>query len=102
MIMAGILSDVSAGAIDTLPGLGDIPILGALFRSANYKNQKTELVIVVTPYIVEPIDNTKDIVLPTDGLKYANLLDMILFQRINDPSGHAPCPNLMGNAGFYF
>lgn len=102
MIMAGILSDKSSASIDNLPGLGDIPILGALFRSVDYRNEKTELVIVVTPYIVEPIENPQDIVMPTDGLKYAKLLDMILFQRINDPSGHMPCPSLVGNAGFFF
>jgi len=102
MIMAGLLSDQTSGNIENFPGLGDLPILGALFRSVEYRNAKTELVIVVTPYIVEPIDNPQDIIMPTDGLKFAKLLDMILFQRINEPTGASPCPALIGNAGFYF
>lgn len=102
MIMAGLLSDQTSGNINNFPGLGDIPILGSLFRSVDYKNQKTELVIVVTAYIVDPIENVQDIVLPTQGLKFAKLLDMILFQRINDPSGTSPCPALVGNAGFFY
>jgi len=102
MIMAGLLSDQTSGNIDNFPGLGDIPILGALFRSVEYQNAKTELVIVVTPYIVEPIDNSQDIIMPTDGLRFAKLLDMILFQKINEPTGRSPCPALIGNAGFYF
>ncbi|MDF3033709.1 MAG: pilus assembly protein [Alphaproteobacteria bacterium] len=102
MIMAGLLSDQTAGTINNFPGLGDIPILGALFRSVEYQNAKTELVIIVTPYIVEPIDNPQDIILPTQGLKFAKLLDMILFNRLNDSTGTSPSPGLVGNAGFYF
>ncbi|MGV8949071.1 MAG: type II and III secretion system protein family protein [Candidatus Paracaedibacter sp.] len=102
MIMAGLLSDQTSGNIKNFPGIGDLPILGALFRSVEYQNAKTELVIVVTPYVVEPIDNSQDIIMPTDGLKFAKLMDMILFQKINDPTGVSPCPALIGNAGFYF
>jgi pilus assembly protein CpaC len=102
MIMAGLLSDKTSGTINNFPGLGDIPILGALFRSVEYQNDKTELVIIVTPYIVDPIDNPQDIVLPTDGLKFANLMDMILFNRINVGPGCKPCQGLSGNAGFYY
>lgn len=102
MIMAGLLSDQTSGTINNFPGLADIPILGALFRSVDYQNAKTELVIVVTPYIINPIDNPQDIVLPTQGLKFAKLMDMILFNRINDPSGVPPCYSLAGDAGFYY
>lgn len=102
MIMAGLLSDQTSGNIENFPGLGDLPILGALFRSVEYQNAKTELVIVVTPYIVEPIDNPQEIIMPTDGLRFAKLLDMVLFQKINEPTGVSPCPALIGNAGFYF
>jgi pilus assembly protein CpaC len=102
MIMAGLLSEQSSGTINNFPGLGDIPILGALFRSVNYQESKTELVIVVTAYIVDPIDNPQDIVLPTQGVKFAKLMDMILYSKINEPTGVAPPPELMGNAGFYY
>lgn len=102
MIMAGLLSDQTASSIDSLPGLGDIPILGALFRSVDYRNAKTELVIIVTPYIVNPIDNPDDIMLPTQGLKFAQLIDMILFKYINEPIDQDSNPKLAGNAGFYY
>lgn len=102
MIMAGLLTDQTAGTINNLPGLADIPILGALFRSVDYQNEKTELVIIVTPYIVEPIDNSEDVILPTQGLKFAKLMEMILYKHINEATGTAPCPSLIGNAGFYF
>jgi pilus assembly protein CpaC len=102
MVMAGLLSDQTATSIENFPGLGDIPILGALFRSVDYRNSKTELVIIVTPYIVNPIDNPEDIVLPTQGLKFAQLLDMILFKSINEPFDQDSAPKLTGNAGFYY
>jgi pilus assembly protein CpaC len=101
MIMAGLLSDRTSGMINKLPGLGDIPILGALFNSTDYKNEKTELVIVVTPYIVEPVDNQQEIILPTQGLKFANLMDMVLRGKINKPTGKASA-GLVSNAGFYY
>jgi pilus assembly protein CpaC len=102
MVMAGLLSDQSNSTINNFPGLGDIPILGALFRSVQYQNAKTELVIIVTPYIIEPIDNPEQIVLPTQGLKFANLMDMMIFNRINVSTDATPSPTLVGNAGFYF
>lgn len=104
MIMAGLLSDQSSGTINNFPGLGDIPIIGALLRSTAYQNSKTELIIIVTPYIVEPIDNPDQIILPTQGLKFANLMEMILFNRINEKTSptSTPTPSLIGNAGFYF
>ncbi|HLV07218.1 MAG TPA: secretion system protein, partial [Croceibacterium sp.] len=51
-------------------GAGDIPILGNLFRSTEFRKGQTELVIVVTPYLVKPV-NDSDIVLPTDGFRAA-------------------------------
>ena len=52
------------------PGLGDLPVLGALFRSNGFRRQETELVIVVTPYLVKPVNATA-IKLPTDGYQAA-------------------------------
>ena len=49
-----------------MPGLGDIPILGELFKSDSFNRSETELVIVVTPYLVEPISNPALVSLPTD------------------------------------
>ncbi|TWA90220.1 pilus assembly protein CpaC [Bradyrhizobium stylosanthis] len=55
--------------ITTFPGLGDVPILGALFRSSSFQKQETELVIVVTPYIVRPASSAGKISAPTDRIR---------------------------------
>ena len=52
--IAGLFRDDITQTVSKLPLLGDIPILGALFRSTNFQNKKTELVIVVTPEVVKP------------------------------------------------
>lgn len=65
-MIAGLLSNNSQNQIEKAPGLGDVPILGSLFRSTEYRKGETELVIMVTPYLVKPV-NASDIRLPTDG-----------------------------------
>lgn len=68
MMIAGLLTNNHNNIIDKAPGLGDVPILGALFRSNSFQRSETELVIVITPYLVKPV-NASEIVLPTDGYK---------------------------------
>ena len=65
-MIAGLLSNNSQNSIEKAPGLGDIPVLGNLFRSTTFQKGETELVIVVTPYLVKPV-NAANIALPTDG-----------------------------------
>jgi pilus assembly protein CpaC len=76
-MIAGLMSNYSQNNIDKTPGAGDLPILGSLFRSTNYKRGETELVIVVTPYLVKPVSDG-DIVLPTDGYSAPNELQRLL------------------------
>jgi pilus assembly protein CpaC len=64
-VIAGLLSEAASENIHKTPGLGDIPILGDLFRSEQFQRDETELVIVVTPYLVRPVSNER-IPLPTD------------------------------------
>lgn len=59
MATAGLISSQSAAGISGLPGLMNLPVLGALFRSRDYQRKETELLIVVTPYIVHPVDPKK-------------------------------------------
>lgn len=68
MMIGGLLSNTHNNLIDKTPGAGDLPILGALFRSNAFQRNETELVIVVTPYLVKPVD-ANSITLPTDGYK---------------------------------
>ncbi len=63
--IAGLIEDRFSDTIQQMPWLGDLPILGALFRSESFRRDETELVIVVTPYIVNPVD-ADNIPLPTD------------------------------------
>lgn len=78
-MIAGLLQNNAQNALEKAPGLGDIPILGNLFRSTTYRKGETELVIVVTPYLVKPV-NANDIRLPTDGFlkptEYQRLLEL--------------------------
>ncbi|HTZ41538.1 MAG TPA: type II and III secretion system protein family protein [Syntrophales bacterium] len=63
--VAGLLKDDLREVVDKYPVLGDIPILGVLFRSSTYQKNETELVVIVTPHLVKPVDMTKQ-TLPTD------------------------------------
>ena len=83
-MIAGLLSNNSQNTIQKLPGAGDLPILGSLFRSTNYRKGETELVIVVTPYLVNPVDGNQ-IALPTDGFSAPNDLQRILGNMDSDP-----------------
>ena len=86
-MIAGLLSNTAQNTIDKAPGLGDVPILGNLFRSTTYRKGETELVIVVTPYLVRPVD-ANDIVLPTDGFRKPTEFQRLLgFQQSDGVSG---------------
>ena len=75
-MIAGLMSNNAQSAIDKAPGLGDVPILGNLFRSTNFRKGETELVIVITPYLVNPV-NGNDIRLPTDGYNSPSTLEQL-------------------------
>lgn len=79
-MIAGLLSSNASNTVNKAPGAGDIPILGSLFRSTEFQRGETELVIVVTPYLVKPV-NDRDIRLPTDGYASPNALEQFLLHR---------------------
>ena len=66
-MLAGLLRNANTNNIDKAPFLGDLPILGALFRSTRYRRSETELVIIVTPYLVRPVSG--QLALPTTGYR---------------------------------
>ena len=88
-MIAGLLSNNSQNTIQKLPGAGDLPILGSLFRSTSYRRGETELVIVVTPYLVNPMD-ANQVVLPTDGFSAPNDLQRILGNVDSGMQSRAP------------
>ena len=82
MMTAGLIQQKSQQAINGLPGLVNLPILGALFRSRDYQRQETELVIMVTPYIAKPMD-TRQATRPDDGFTDAHDAKAVLLGRLN-------------------
>ena len=66
-MIAGLLKNTNANDLSKAPFLGDIPILGALFRSTSFKRAETELVIIVTPYLVRPVST--QLATPVDGYR---------------------------------
>ena len=97
-MLAGLMRDDISTTIDQLPGAGDIPVLGALFRSTAYKRNETELVISVTPYLVDPVKGA-DIKLPTDDLRPASFMESIFFGALGSTHGDKD-PSLEGPTGF--
>ncbi|MGQ0677628.1 MAG: pilus assembly protein N-terminal domain-containing protein [Rhodospirillales bacterium] len=85
--IAGLLRNDVEHSITKWPGLADIPILGALFRSDQFKRKETELVIIVTPYIVEPVAASQ-LSTPADGFRPPHDLDRIFYgaQWRRDPA----------------
>ena len=76
-MIAGLMRNGNQNSISKMPGAGDLPILGSLFRSTAFRKGETELVIVVTPYLVNPVD-ANAIKLPTDGYRAADALSQLL------------------------
>ena len=81
--IAGLLQDQTTLTGNGVPFLGDVPILGALFRSDGFQRQETELVIVVTPYITRPNSDPRAISLPTDGWSAPGDTERLLLLRQN-------------------
>ena len=82
-MIAGLLSTNAQNTIDRAPGVGEIPILGNLFRSTEFQRGETELVIVVTPYLVEPVSD-REIRLPTDGFNAPSAAEQFLLNRAHN------------------
>ena len=94
--IAGLLQRNDQHDLSKVPGLGDIPILGALFRSDSYRRNETELVIVVTPYIVKP--TSERIALPSDGYETANDFERYV-QGIPYRDTHGSVPDRVATSG---
>lgn len=91
MMIAGLLREQTRQNLDSLPGMTTLPVLGALFRSRDYLAGETELVVLVTPYIVSPTSPDK-LQTPADGFKVANDPETILLGRLNRAYKTKPQP----------
>lgn len=90
-MLAGLLQNSVNNSIEKAPFLGDLPIIGALFRSTKFERDESELVIVVTPYLVKP--SSDRLALPTDGYRAASDPEQFFEgQTFEGVSGHGPAP----------
>jgi len=106
--IAGLLQNNITRDVSKLPGLGELPVLGGLFRSDRFQRNETELVIIVTPYIVRPVDS-KRLSTPTKGLTPPNDTDRLYRGKTHRPRlekdkrvvhGRGARDGLAGPAGF--
>jgi len=103
MAMAGLIADQTKQAINGLPGLSTLPILGSLFRSRDFVNNQTELMVIVTPFIVRAVAQ-KDLSRPDDGFAAASDPQADLLGSLNRiygvPGRAEPARNYRGTYGF--
>ncbi len=94
-MIAGLLANSVNSTTDKAPGIGDVPILGNLFRSNSFRRGETELVIIVTPYLVKPVDD-RAIRLPTDGFAAPSAAEQFFLHREigNSVGGERPGPSI--------
>lgn len=103
--IAGLFQNDRNNNIDKFPGLGDVPVLGTLFRSQQFQNQQTELVIIVTPYLSRPVRSAKKLMTPLDGYYPASDIDRILKGKFYQQQELTPAQieqigSLEGDGGF--
>jgi pilus assembly protein CpaC len=93
-MIAGLLQNTNSNNISKAPVLGDLPILGALFRSTKFRRQETELVIIVTPYLVRPVST--QLATPTSGYRAPTDAEQVLegqtFKGVSGPAARLPAP----------
>ena len=91
MMIAGLLSNQLGSSVDKMPGAGDIPVLGALFKSNGWRRNETELMIVITPYLVKPVSDSQ-IKLPTDGIHTPHDLERVILGTVTKDKGEINRP----------
>ena len=102
MMLAGLIKDTTRQIVQGTPGLKKLPVLGALFRSRDYTNNETELVVIVTPYLVGSVTE-KQLATPADRLNIATDRQTYLFGRLNKiygTAGQNPGGVYHGSVGF--
>lgn len=102
-MIAGLLRDDITSTIRQLPGVNEIPILSALFRSTEFQKNESELVIAVTPYLVDPLKSS-DVRLPTDDFRAPSNMEMFFYGALGSISHGerktSQTPSLEGPIGF--
>ncbi len=101
MMIGGLLQNSHNNSIDKTPFLGDLPIIGSLFRSNSFQRNETELVIIITPYLVKPVNSPSQIALPHDGYRAPGDAARILMGELGSGgNGPRPVPTMVpGSSG---
>ena len=95
--MAGLIQEQTKRAVNGIPGLDSLPVLGALFRSQDFINNQTELMVLVTPYVVRAVAQ-KELSRPDDGFAPASDSQSTLLAQINKIYGVAGHAELVGGS----
>ncbi len=90
--IAGLFQQQFNDTIHQIPGIGDLPVLGSLFRSANWQHQQTELIIIVTPHLTAPADSVESLPNPLRETQEPNTIDLILDGMADKPATVPPPP----------
>jgi pilus assembly protein CpaC len=103
MVLGGLLQDSVRQSISALPGIGQLPVLGALFRSRDFQRNETELVIIVTPYLVKPVSRSA-LATPDQGYATAGDGQTLLFGKLNRiyGSGKTAGQKYQGHVGYIY
>jgi pilus assembly protein CpaC len=102
LAIAGLLSDETRQSVEGVPELKNLPVLGALFRSRDYHRRESELVVMVTPYLVNPTERA-ELTRPDQGFAPASELQGLFLgtlNRVYGRPGHMPEGSLKGDYGF--
>ncbi|RMD47674.1 MAG: type II and III secretion system protein family protein [Alphaproteobacteria bacterium] len=104
--IAGLLTDDFQDSVQQLPWLGDVPILGALFRSTSYQRQQSELVVIITAHLVTPTKGDA-LALPTDRVRVPTEAELFMFGKTSGrkfsrktPAGDVARQNFIGSYGY--
>ena len=98
LALAGLLQDSLRENVSKIPGLGDIPILGTLFRSSGFQHHKTDLLIAVTPHLVKPVMEG-ELSFPGEYLRPPNALEFYLMGKLENNWSHDD-PSLLSRHAF--
>ena len=102
-MLAGLIKETSQQDLNGFPGIKDLPVLGALFRSRDFLNEETELVVIATPYLVGPV-NRSALAQPDEGFAQPSDMETTFMGRLNAVygmrTGTRPRGSYQGDVGF--
>ena len=102
-MIAGLIKDQLNASISEVPGLSELPIISSLFRSSKYQRNETELVIAITPYLVDPLVGN-ELKLPTDDYRTPSVMEMFFYGALGSTNKkddtYSQTPSFEGPVGY--